>query len=87
MVSYSDFRRCSFCHRHESEVDRLIAGRDAHICNECVDQCYDLFGENAEGDKPEVVQTKIELLKPADMKLHLDEYVVGQNKAKKTLHL
>ncbi len=86
MTGYSDFRRCSFCHRHESEVDRLIAGRDAHICNECVDQCHELFGENTEESVPaEGGERKIQLLKPADMKKHLDEYVVGQEKAKKTL--
>lgn len=86
MSDFKEFRRCSFCHRHESEVERLIAGRDAYICNECIDQCYDLVNDFDE--QPEIVQDgqhKIELLKPNAMKKHLDDYVVGQEKAKKTL--
>lgn len=74
---------CSFCGKKESEVYRLISGPDAYICDECIEACQNLIGFEGEeigGDFGEV-----NLLKPHEIKGKLDEYVIGQSTAKKTL--
>ena len=78
---------CSFCGREEDEVGRLIQSTedpDVFICNDCVDDCvellesYDYYDENNNGKK-------ITLLKPKEIKVKLDEYIIGQENAKKIL--
>ena len=78
---------CSFCGREEDEVGRLIQSTedpDVFICNDCVDDCvelldsYDYYDENNSGKK-------ITLLKPKEIKVKLDEYIIGQENAKKIL--
>lgn len=82
--------RCSFCGKKESQVKRLIAGPGVCICDECVDLCCDILYEEF-GDQDEVniensgERGAMRLLKPADIKKALDEYVVGQDSAKKAL--
>ncbi len=79
--------RCSFCKKSQKDVRRIIAGNDGQtICNECVGLCNDILGEEIEketvvekGEKPFVVP------KPEEMKATLDEYVIGQERAKKVL--
>lgn len=82
---------CSFCGRTESEVDHLIAGNGVFICDECIEVCYSLLLENdlgsAKKQKPskKAVKEDFKLPTPAEIKAHLDEYVIGQDDAKKTL--
>lgn len=80
---------CSFCKRSQDEVARIIAGKDVYICDECISLCNsileDEFGETFTKKKKKSGEFKLNLIKPADMKRHLDDYVVGQEEAKKTL--
>ncbi len=76
--------RCSFCGKKESEVDQLLGGPSGvFICNECVEACMDLL-DNDIDDEP-AKNEKVELLKPHEIKAKLDEYIVGQDDAKKVL--
>ena len=83
--------RCSFCGKLQSQVRKLIAGPNgAYICDECVDICAEIIDEEFEDEfRPEVEQaadtSDINLLKPQEMKKFLDEYVIGQDEAKKVL--
>ena len=74
--------RCSFCTRGASQVDRIITGPSVHICNECVKLCNDVL---AEDKKQAVPWDSGTLPKPVDIKAYLDEYVIGQEEAKKIL--
>lgn len=78
--------RCSFCGKTQDEVDRLIAGPGVYICDECVELCVDIIdGAPAEAaKKPSKKQGKT-LPKPLEIKEKLDEYVIGQEDAKKVL--
>ncbi len=79
---------CSFCGKSEDQVERLIAGPGVFICNECVDLCQEIL-ENQLGDSHEAEisseSAEIKLLPPAEIKAALDEYVIGQEEAKKIL--
>ncbi len=91
MAVKDDKIRCSFCGKLQSQVRKLIAGPNgAYICDECVDICAEIIDEEFEDEfRPEpeaVVDTSdINLLKPQEMKKFLDEYVIGQDEAKKVL--
>ena len=82
-------RRCSFCGRTESQVRKLISGPDGvYICDECVAICSDIMEEALEEDglvSEEDSAEKINLLKPAEIREFLDDYVIGQDEAKKVL--
>ncbi len=75
--------KCSFCGKTQEEVMRLIAGPDVFICNECVDLCCDII--SSEYDEIESFTSLDSLPKPKDIKEILDDYVIGQDKAKKSL--
>ena len=79
--------RCSFCNKVQSQVRKLIAGpAGVYICDECIDICADILEEELEDDEAEeAVHPEINLLKPIQIKTFLDEYVVGQEEAKKVL--
>lgn len=79
--------RCSFCNKAQSQVRKLIAGpAGVYICDECVDICADILEEEFEDDDVEVTEhPEINLLKPKEIKGFLDEYVIGQEEAKKVL--
>ncbi len=78
--------RCSFCGRTQDEVKRLIAGPNAYICNECVEICADLIEEEEETIVDEEhFHLDEELPTPAEMKAALDQYVIGQDRAKVAL--
>ena len=86
---YPGMRRCSFCNRTENMVNRLISGPEGiYICDECVSICMDIL-EESERDESMSLSTLdtggIKLLKPAQIKRFLDEYVIGQEEAKKVL--
>lgn len=69
---------CSFCGRTEDTVEKLISGPNAYICDKCVGLCVDIVQK-----KP--VTYEMKLLKPKEIKEHLDEYIIGQESAKKTI--
>lgn len=69
---------CSFCGRTEDLVEKLISGPNAYICDKCVGLCQDIIQK-----KP--VSYEMKLLKPKEIKKHLDEYIIGQESAKKTI--
>ena len=81
--------RCSFCNKTQDQVKKLIAGHNGvYICDECVEICSDILDEEfeTEADEKEVVDgMKINLLKPKQIKEFLDDYVIGQDDAKKVL--
>jgi len=76
--------KCSFCGREKKEVNLLIAGMEGHICDSCVEQAHSIVEE--EFKKDETFDTKgLKLLKPIEIKDFLDQYVIGQEHAKKIL--
>lgn len=78
--------RCSFCGKTQSQVRRLIAGpNSAYICDECIEVCAEILDEELECDEINPVAEDINLLKPEEIKAFLDEYVIGQDEAKKVL--
>ena len=74
---------CSFCNKSQEEVKKIIAGPNVYICNECVDLCVSIIGEDSLGEQKED-EGEI-LLKPTEIKAILDQYVIGQEKTKKIL--
>ncbi|MBI4405479.1 MAG: ATP-dependent Clp protease ATP-binding subunit ClpX [Deltaproteobacteria bacterium] len=74
---------CSFCGKSQREVKKLIAGPTVHICDECIELCNDIIAEEAEKEDIRAGATKIP--KPTEIKQVLDDYVIGQERAKKTL--
>ena len=74
--------RCSFCNKDQRDVKKLIAGPTVYICDECVDICLDIIAEEREPDEP---KAKVKLPKPVEIREFLDEFVIGQEKAKKKL--
>lgn len=76
---------CSFCGKREGQVKRLISGRGVFICDECVDFCKSMLDEENESDAAEQLANAADLPKPQEIKAILDEYVIGQDEAKKTL--
>jgi ATP-dependent Clp protease ATP-binding subunit ClpX len=74
---------CSFCGKSQKEVKKLIAGPTVYICDECIALCNDIIAEEVEKEEPQAGSTPIP--KPSEIKVILDEYVVGQDRAKKIL--
>jgi ATP-dependent Clp protease ATP-binding subunit ClpX len=78
--------RCSFCNKTQDQVKKLIAGpAGVYICDECVEICSDIIEEEFEEEPEESIDHNINLLKPVEIKEFLDEYVIGQEEAKKVL--
>jgi len=75
--------RCSFCGKGQKEVKKLIAGPGVYICDECIDLCNDIIDEEKERETS--VKGTFKVPKPQDIKTYLDDYVIGQLKAKKAL--
>ena len=73
---------CSFCGKNQNEVRKLIAGPSVYICNECIDLCNDIIKEEI-SESSEVEEENFPV--PIEIKATLDEYVIGQEEAKKNL--
>lgn len=84
MKRKNDEPKCSFCGRTQSEVKKLIAGSSAYICNECVELCNEILEEEY-GRISLSDEEFSEIPKPAEIKAYLDQYVIGQERAKKIL--
>lgn len=76
--------KCSFCGRDKKDANMLIAGLNAHICDYCVSQAKEIVKEELHSERS-VDILKIELLKPIEIKKYIDQYVIGQDEAKKIL--
>ena len=74
---------CSFCGKSQDEVRKLIAGPTVYICDECIDLCNDIIAE--ECDQEETFSSVSTVPKPSEIKRVLDQYVIGQEQAKKIL--
>jgi ATP-dependent Clp protease ATP-binding subunit ClpX len=74
---------CSFCGKSQSEVKKLIAGPGVYICDECIELCNDIIAE--EYEKEESKTSRLAIPEPAAIKKQIDEYVIGQERAKKIL--
>ena len=82
---YDDVVRCSFCNKTQAQVRKMIAGPNGvYICDRCVDVCAEIIEEELEYDEGEKYED-INLLKPEEIKEFLDDYVIGQEEAKKVL--
>ena len=75
--------RCSFCNKTQDQVRKLIAGPNAFICDECIGICSEIITE--EFEEEEDIAEGIRLMKPKEIKAFLDDYIIGQDDAKKTL--
>ena len=76
---------CSFCGRKKSEVNILIAGITGHICDSCVEQAGSIVTEEMQVKSSDPAELSLKLQKPAEIKTMLDEFVIGQDEAKKVL--
>ena len=76
---------CSFCGKSQHEVRKLIAGPSVFVCDECVDLCNDIIREESQSDAPDKKTDKSDLPVPHEIRARLDEYVIGQEQAKKIL--
>jgi ATP-dependent Clp protease ATP-binding subunit ClpX len=74
---------CSFCGKNQEEVKKLIAGPSVYICDECIELCNDIIAE--EEEKEAIARKKSTIPKPQEIKHFLDDYVIGQERAKKIL--
>ena len=78
--------RCSFCNKTEDQVRKLIAGPGGvYICDECIDVCSEILEDELTDEELDLSESEINLMKPKEIKAFLDEYVIGQEEAKKTL--
>ena len=73
------YHQCSFCDKSQQQVKKLVAGNDVYICDECITLCYDILKQ----DVPRILPESDII--PAKVKARLDEYVIGQDLAKRML--
>jgi ATP-dependent Clp protease ATP-binding subunit ClpX len=76
---------CSFCGKSQHEVKKLIAGPSVFICDECIDLCNDIIRDEVPAEAPECRAARSDLPVPSEIKASLDQYVIGQEAAKRTL--
>ena len=79
--------QCSFCGRHRNEVKMLVSGQDGCICENCIEQAHTIVKDNQRGGDGQFATSLNELKKPKEIKAFLDEYVIGQDQAKKQLSI
>ena len=83
MMESKEIVKCSFCGKNKQDTDVLIAGISAHICDSCIEQAYNIL--DLEYSDELTLDKSARLIKPQEIKSHLDEYVIGQEQAKKVL--
>ncbi|MDP3481001.1 MAG: ATP-dependent Clp protease ATP-binding subunit ClpX [Desulfoprunum sp.] len=76
---------CSFCGKNQNEVQKLIAGPNVFICDECIELCNEIVQDEGGGQAHDATDRQAASLKPMEIKAHLDSYVIGQEYAKKVL--
>src|SRR5256712_702033 len=81
-MSHDKHLRCSFCGKSKDSVRKFISGPSVYICNECIALCNEILAEDEEREVSEAIT---QVPTPAEIKEVLDQYVIGQEKAKKTL--
>jgi ATP-dependent Clp protease ATP-binding subunit ClpX len=79
----SDSVSCSFCGAGKSSVNLMVSGIDAHICDGCIMQAHDILLQESQPKEP--TKPNFDLIKPVEMKKYLDQYIIGQDKAKKVI--
>jgi len=79
-MSNKSYERCSFCNTHKDEVNKLILGNDVAICNKCVELCQNLLNEEVKPGTKNFTD-----IDPQKLKSYLDQYVIGQHRAKTVL--
>lgn len=92
MPKHDDSRlKCSFCGKSQDQVKKLIAGPEVYICDECVELCNEILDEEffenkeKEGEKTDEITSEKPIPKPHEIKAYLDQYIIGQDDAKKVL--
>ncbi|NNF35443.1 MAG: ATP-dependent Clp protease ATP-binding subunit ClpX, partial [Saprospiraceae bacterium] len=86
MAKSNSNMKCSFCGRDKKEVNLLIAGIDGHICEVCVEQAFDIVKEESRSSFDKELEFALPTnIRPVDIKGFLDQYVIGQDEAKKFL--
>ena len=75
--------KCSFCGKDKQDTNVLIAGINAHICDSCIDQAIGIVESEKSGKDAKELSEHFNLLKPKEIKNHLDKHVIGQDAAKK----
>jgi ATP-dependent Clp protease ATP-binding subunit ClpX len=82
-MSENDKVVCSFCGKNKQDTNILIAGKSAHICDACIEQAHDIVKEDSIFET--TLSKDFTLLKPKQIKAHLDDFVIGQDDAKKVI--
>lgn len=85
MAKQQSEEQCSFCLRSRSEVQLLITGSKANICNQCATDAYNISLEELNTKTKRQLDKQLTLLKPSEIKSHLDEYIIGQEEAKRVM--
>ncbi len=81
--SYNSSLHCNFCGKSQKEVKKLIAGPGVYVCDECIELCNDIIYEDSLKSTSKASLDNVP--KPHEIKEHLDEYVIGQDRAKKII--
>jgi len=84
-MSKKEELECSFCKRKKEETNLLIAGVDAHICDKCIEQAHGIVIEETISERNEIAASEFLVKKPIEIKDFLDEYIIGQNHAKRVM--
>ena len=84
-MAKDDVLECSFCGRKKPETDLLIAGLDAHICDKCIEQAHGIVMEEIAENTSSSLSAELIVKKPKEIKAFIDQYMIGQNQAKRVL--